>query len=77
MVGLHEIAFIVGNFSLPVIAYFERNWRNLQLITGAPWLLVIVYYWFIPESPRWLITVGKKKEAVDILTHIAKKYVLI
>ncbi|XP_026748832.2 organic cation transporter protein-like isoform X1 [Galleria mellonella] len=73
LIGLYEISFIIGYTILPVIAYFIRDWRKLQLITSVPWLLVIIYYWLIPESPRWLITVGKKKEAVDILSHIAKK----
>lgn len=27
----------------------------------------------IPESPRWLIAVGKQKEAMIILTEAAKK----
>ncbi|KAM3964986.1 LOW QUALITY PROTEIN: organic cation transporter protein-like [Aphomia sociella] len=72
LIGLHEISFITGYIILGGIAYYIREWRHLQLVTSAPWLLVIGYYWLIPESPRWLIS-GKKKEAVDILTYIAKK----
>uniref|UniRef100_A0A2A4KAN0 Major facilitator superfamily (MFS) profile domain-containing protein n=1 Tax=Heliothis virescens TaxID=7102 RepID=A0A2A4KAN0_HELVI len=71
--GLQEMPFLIAYFSLPIIAYFVREWRQLQLVTSVPWAIVIVYYWLIPESPRWLITVGRKKEAIDILTHIAKK----
>ncbi|KAL0880246.1 hypothetical protein ABMA27_002703 [Loxostege sticticalis] len=71
--GLSEIAYILGYFLQPIIAYYVREWRHLQLVTCTPWLIVVVYYWLLPESPRWLITVGKKKEAVAVLTHIAKK----
>ncbi|KAI5646030.1 sugar transporter domain-containing protein [Phthorimaea operculella] len=71
--GLHEIAPSLSVILLPVIAYFLRDWRHLQLATAAPWFVVIVYYWILPESPRWLITVGRKKEAIEILTYIAKK----
>ncbi|XP_063828851.1 organic cation transporter protein-like [Ostrinia nubilalis] len=71
--GLIESAYVIAYFFLPIIAYYAREWRDLQKITSMPWLVVFVYYWLIPESPRWLITVGKKKEAVDVLTRIAKR----
>ncbi|XP_063826797.1 organic cation transporter-like protein [Ostrinia nubilalis] len=73
MMGLAEIAYVCGYIILPIIAYFVREWKQLQLVTCAPWFIVVVYYWLIPESPRWLITVGKKKEAVVVLTNIAKR----
>lgn len=73
VIGLQEISFILGYFTLPIIAYFIREWRHLQLATSVPWLLTISLYWFIPESPRWLITTGKKQRAIDLLTHIAKR----
>lgn len=73
LVGLFEISFITGYMALPIIAYFVREWRYLQLVTSLPWVFVISYYWLLPESPRWLISVGKKKEAIEILTYIAKK----
>ncbi|XP_059057425.1 organic cation transporter-like protein [Achroia grisella] len=73
LTGLHEISFITGYIILAVIAYYVRDWRKLQLVTSVPWLAVIVYYWLIPESPRWLLTMGRKKEAISILIYIAKK----
>ncbi|XP_068617442.1 uncharacterized protein [Battus philenor] len=73
LIGLFEISYITGYFSLPIIAYFVREWRYLQLVTSVPWVFVILTYWLLPESPRWLITISKKKEAIDILTTIAKR----
>ncbi|KAJ8723271.1 hypothetical protein PYW08_003183 [Mythimna loreyi] len=71
--GFMYITLILTYLTLPIIAYFIRDWRELQLVTSVPWAIVILYYWLLPESPRWLITVGKKKEAIYILTHIAKR----
>lgn len=73
LIGLQEIPFIMAYILLPVLAYFVRDWRRLQLVTAIPWVIVVIYYWLIPESPRWLITVGKRKEAIEILTKIARR----
>ncbi|CAK1585501.1 unnamed protein product [Parnassius mnemosyne] len=73
LTGLLEIAYITGYFIHPIIAYFVREWRYLQLATSVPWVFTIINFWLLPESPRWLITVGKKKEAISILTKIAKR----
>ncbi|XP_037296201.1 organic cation transporter protein isoform X2 [Manduca sexta] len=73
LVGLSEVSFITGYMVLPLIAYYVRDWRNLQLWTSLPWIFLISYYWLLPESPRWLISVGRKKEAVELLAYIAKK----
>lgn len=70
---LSEVAYLLGYFAIPIIAYFVREWRYLQLATSVPWIVTLSFYWLIPESPRWLITVGKKQEAIKILSYIAKK----
>ena len=71
--GLQQITLLTAYFTIPIIAYFIRDWRDLQLVTSVPWVIVVLYFWLLPESPRWLITVGRKKDAIDILTHIAKR----
>ncbi|XP_049872508.1 organic cation transporter protein-like isoform X2 [Pectinophora gossypiella] len=73
MLGLHEVSYVLGYLLLSVFGYYLRKWRDFQLATAAPWLAVILLYWILPESPRWLITVGRKKEAIELLTYVAKK----
>jgi len=64
---LTQFPFGVGASLLPAIAYFLRDWYNLQLATSVPCILLISYYWFIPESPRWLVGQGRIQEALVIL----------
>lgn len=72
LTGLTEMAYVTASIIQPVIAYYVREWRYLQLVTSVPWLFVVLYYWLLPESPRWLLTMGKKEEAINVLTKIAK-----
>ncbi|GBP82661.1 Organic cation transporter protein [Eumeta japonica] len=73
IVAMIEMIYVTGYMMLPGVAYLVKDWRQLQLVVSLPWVFVIAYYWLIPESPRWLVTVGKKKEAIALLTKIAKK----
>ncbi|XP_070842519.1 solute carrier family 22 member 13-like [Chaetodon trifascialis] len=67
------IAFSVGLMVLPGIAYLITNWRILQLVLFSPLLLLVgLFYWFLPESSRWLMTQGKKEEAKKELLRAAR-----
>ncbi|CAL8116537.1 unnamed protein product [Orchesella dallaii] len=61
-----------GVMLLSLIAYFIRPWRLLYLATLIPYILIIPIYFFLPESPRWLIRNKKLKEAHDVLGYMAK-----
>ncbi|XP_069754326.1 organic cation/carnitine transporter 2-like isoform X2 [Narcine bancroftii] len=67
------ISYAAGYMWLPLFAYFIRNWRILLLTLSVTGLLYIPLWWFIPESPRWLLLNGKLKEAEEIFRYIAKK----
>ena len=43
------------------------GWRIPSLLQVLPSLLQISFIWFIPESPRWLVSKGRGKEAYAIL----------
>lgn len=69
---LYQIPFTLGHITLPVFAYFNRDWHHLQFALSIPSLILISYYWLVPESPRWLFTVGRVEESVKVLEKAAK-----
>uniref|UniRef100_A0A3Q3DLA3 Solute carrier family 22 member 13b n=1 Tax=Hippocampus comes TaxID=109280 RepID=A0A3Q3DLA3_HIPCM len=63
----------IGLILLSGLAYFIRDWRILQLALYGPLLIVLAtFYWILPESARWLITQGRKEEAVKEVRRAAK-----
>lgn len=69
---LINISFALGEVSLGVIAYFIRDWRTLIRMIYPPAFFFVAYFWLIPESVRWLITKGKKDEAIKVLKQVGK-----
>ncbi|XP_035683852.1 organic cation transporter protein-like isoform X2 [Branchiostoma floridae] len=63
--------YAVGGMIMAGIAYGIRDWRLLQLAISLPNLLYIPYYWWCPESPRWLLSRDKAK-AKEIILSMAK-----
>ncbi|KAJ0013501.1 hypothetical protein Pint_19944 [Pistacia integerrima] len=53
-----SLVYLVGNYI---------SWRTLALVGVIPCLLQIVTLFFIPESPRWLVKVGREKEFETVL----------
>jgi len=53
----------LGTFSMDN----DWSWRIPSLIQAAPSLLQMVFIWFVPESPRWLLSKDRDEEAFDVL----------
>ncbi|XP_008395436.1 solute carrier family 22 member 2-like isoform X1 [Poecilia reticulata] len=70
---LYQMFFSIGLLILPLLAYFITDWRWLQVAFTAPYALYFAYYWFIPESPRWLISQNNSSKALEITKAIAKE----
>ncbi|NWJ02857.1 S22A3 protein, partial [Crypturellus undulatus] len=67
-----QIFFTLGIMILPGIAYWIPNWQGIQLAISLPNFLFLLYYWAVPESPRWLLTRKKGEKALKIMRDIAK-----
>ncbi|XP_055499258.1 solute carrier family 22 member 4-like [Leucoraja erinacea] len=65
--------YAVGYMMLSFVAYFIRGWRMLILTLSLISLMSSPLRWFIPESPRWLLSKGRVKEAESIIQFMAKK----
>lgn len=49
----------------------NTSWRVLLIVCSIPPLLAMLSFPFMPESPHWLLTVGKHKQAADVLRRAA------
>ncbi|KAM3960157.1 carcinine transporter [Aphomia sociella] len=61
-----------GAILTPVLALWAQDWRKLVLVTTLPMLLAFGTPWTIPESVRWLASVGKVNKATKVLKKFEK-----
>jgi len=45
----------------------EWAWRTPSILQAAPACVMLCFIWFVPESPRWLISRDRHEEALAIL----------
>ena len=66
------MVWIGGLCALSLQAYYIRDWKILFLVCSTPYLLGLLSFWFIPESPRWLRAKGRMDEAQEVFKRIAR-----
>ena len=69
---LIDVPFAFGEVLLGVEAYFIRDWKTLQMVAYLPMLSLLIIFWTVPESVRWLLAKGRIEEAKYIVSGIAK-----
>ncbi|KAK7864613.1 hypothetical protein R5R35_003201 [Gryllus longicercus] len=67
-----QLFFTAGYMLSAVFAKYITDWRLLQAAMTAPGLLFLLYWWFVPESARWLLTKGRVEEARAVLRRAAR-----
>ncbi|XP_033739352.1 organic cation transporter protein-like [Pecten maximus] len=67
-----KLAWCLGEVILSGVAYFLRDWRQLELVVSSPGVILLFYWLFMPESARWLLSKGKGEEAMKIVRRAAR-----
>ncbi|XP_063591322.1 organic cation transporter protein-like [Penaeus indicus] len=70
--SLFAIPWALGYMATPGIAYVVRTWPWLQAAFTLPMTLLLVYFWWLPETPRWLVLKGRFREALRVLSWAAR-----
>ncbi|NWV28681.1 S22A2 protein, partial [Origma solitaria] len=69
---IYQLAFTLGLLILTGLAYALPYWRRLQLAVTLPIFFLLLYYWCLPESPRWLIAQKQNDKAMEVIKRIVK-----
>ena len=73
------VQLIGGAFSWPLTTLFalafrdSLGWRGCWIVIGVCALVVFVFRFSLPESPRWLATHGQGERALDLLERMGMK----
>lgn len=65
---LYQLPFGLGSAVMASLAYWLRDWRKLEFALATFSSLFLLYWFWIPESPRWLLATGQTEKAIGVLT---------
>ncbi|ROT66050.1 Organic cation transporter 1 [Penaeus vannamei] len=67
------LGWTFGTCLTSLIAWLIPDWRYLAMISCLPATCGFLYWRYLPESPRFLLSKGKISECATVLLQIAKK----
>ncbi len=57
---------------IPLVAWLARDWVLLTIISILPLGLLFLAWKLVPESPRYLLTRGRVREAEAVLSNMSR-----
>ena len=70
MLGSISTLAIVTGLVMSFVAGVFCHWKLLALIGGVPPALLVIFLYFMPETPIWLLRKKHRKEALDSLVWL-------
>lgn len=75
MIGAWWLGYTISFIAGFVLGNEGLSWRWMLASSAIPAALVSLLRWGTPESPRWLVSKGRAKEAQDLIQrHIGSSY---
>lgn len=71
-----EFFWTAGSILVPIVAYFTigyyDSWKSFVTVCALPCVISTLFgYFWVPESPRWLLCQGRQTESLAILRNAA------
>lgn len=67
-----SLGFTLPTLLLPGVAYLVGSWKYLQLVAGLSGLILIPFIFILQESPRWLVSTHREKQARAAIVKILR-----
>ncbi|XP_058823470.1 organic cation transporter protein [Topomyia yanbarensis] len=72
VIGILNILPVAISYILTAgIAFFTREWRTMQFVISAPGAMLLLIWYWLPESPRWLLAKGRIDELKRVIDGAA------
>ncbi|XP_034825532.1 organic cation transporter protein-like [Maniola hyperantus] len=68
-----SLGLFIGGIILATAAWLTPDWRWFLRAIYIPAFSFLTYKYFLNESPRWLLTKGRREKAITILKNAANK----
>ena len=65
-----NLGILLGYSSGLVFLHTPSGWRWMFAVGGVPAVLIVLVIWAVPESPRWLVGVGRDRTALSALNAL-------
>lgn len=74
LVTLNTLFITIGQVVAGIVdglfAETDGGWRYMLGLSMVPSIMMTIGFLFLPESPRWLVSAGRRAEAVGVLQRI-------
>ncbi|ODM93343.1 Organic cation transporter protein [Orchesella cincta] len=70
---IQQLPFALGYMLMAGYAYFLRDWKTLQFAYSITAVILLSYFWILPESARWLAVSGQTEKSLKLLLKVAER----
>lgn len=63
--------YALGQGVLGFVAWISPSWRTMLRILYSSGILSIAFFWTVPESIRWLVSVNRQDDVKEIISRMA------
>ncbi|CAB3760714.1 MFS transporter [Paraburkholderia humisilvae] len=76
LVGFMSFGYLTSSvLGFTVVRNFAEGWRYVAMLTAVPVVMLLWWRRLLPESPRWLESRGRMREADRIVTSVEDGYI--